>query len=121
MQTPKRPQLWQEMKTMQRQETDQPAREFRVGTIWVAIYSKETVHSGAKLVEHNVRIQRRYKDERTGKWGSTSYFRPEDLPRLMLAASKAYEYVSLRDVDPNTRTRRVSSSAPGPKEPADGR
>ena len=78
----------------------QAERHFRAGAIWATVYSKETTRNGRGFTEHSIRIQRHWKDERTGKWASTTYFRPDDLPKLILVTSKAYEFVTLREPGP---------------------
>ena len=84
---------------MPQQTAEPPEKEYRVGTICAAIWRKEVAHQGRKLVEHSIRIQKRYKDERSGEWKTTTYFRPDDLPKLMLVASRAYDHVALKEYD----------------------
>jgi hypothetical protein len=84
---------------MPNNETNQPVAEFRAGTIVAAIWESSTVINGKTVPQHSVRIQKRYRDERSGEWKSTTYFRPDDLPKLVLVASKVYEHVTLRIVD----------------------
>ena len=85
-------------------QNQSPEKEYRAGAIWAAVYAKEATTAKAKFTQYSVRIQRRWKDERTGQWGSTTYFRPDDLPKLILVAHKAYEYVTIREVDSGPRT-----------------
>jgi hypothetical protein len=74
----------------------QPQREFRAGTIVAAVWEDETVVSGRNVTQFSIRIQKRYRDERSGQWKTTTYFRPDDLPKLVLVANKVYEEVMLR-------------------------
>ena len=74
-----------------------PEKEFRAGAICASIWRKEVTHNGRKWQEYSIRIQKRYKDERSGEWKTTTYFRPEDMPKLALVADKAYEYVTLKE------------------------
>ena len=87
---------------MSSKPTDQPTKEFRAGTIVAAIWTKTTTIDGRSVAQHSIRIQKRYRDERSGQWKSTSYFRPEDLPKLALVASKVFENLTLRVQDPAT-------------------
>ena len=43
--------------------------------------------------------QKRYRDEKSGQWKTTTYFRPDELPKLALVATKAYEHLTLRMFD----------------------
>jgi hypothetical protein len=103
---------------MQRQEQNDVVKEFRVGSIWVAIYAKEATGS-SRYIQHSIRIQRHWKNER-GQWGTTNFFLPQSLPELALAANKAYEFVALRE--PPDRDPRSSNggrgSAPDNDQPA---
>lgn len=80
------------------QQTQTPSHELRAGPIHGAVWPKEVTHNGRKWVEHAIRIQKRYKDERTGEWKTTTYFRPEDMPKLALVATKMYEFVTLKEM-----------------------
>lgn len=74
----------------------QPQKEFRAGTIVAAVWEDETVVSGRGVTQFSIRIQKRYRDERSGQWKTTTYFRPDDLPKLVLVANKVYEEAMLR-------------------------
>lgn len=84
---------------MSEQARERPIKEYRAGAVHAAIWGKEVTRNGRKWTEHSVRVQRHYKDERSGDWRTTTYFRPEDLPKLVLAANKAYEHIMLKDTD----------------------
>ena len=71
-----------------------PDREFRAGAIRASIWGEEAEQDGRTYTRHTVKIEKRYRDDRN-EWKSTQYFFPNDLPRLALVASKAYEYVVL--------------------------
>jgi hypothetical protein len=75
---------------------EQPAAEFKAGTIVAAIWSESVVLDGRTVPQHSIRIQKRYRDEKSGEWKSTTYFRPDDLPKLVLVAGKVYEHLMLR-------------------------
>lgn len=79
-----------------------PTREFRAGTIVASVWETAPLAGGRSAAKYDVRIQKRYRDERSGQWKSTSYFRPEDLPKLALVASKVFEDLTLRVQDPAT-------------------
>ncbi len=94
---------------MSQQKPEAPEKEYRAGTICAAVWRKEVTHQGRKWVEYSVRIQKRYKDERSGEWKTTTYFRPDDLPKLMLVTSKAYEHVALKELEGGHERAAVAS------------
>ncbi len=76
---------------------ERPIQEFRAGTAVAAIWvSKNAVH-GRSTAQHSIRVQKRYRDDRTGQWKTTTYFRPDELPKLSLVVSRAYEFLTLRE------------------------
>lgn len=72
-------------------------RKFKVGGVQVAVWENRIPgKEGNEDLLHSVTIERRYKDEQ-GNWRSASSFRTGDLPKLMFALSKAYEYLALEE------------------------
>ena len=78
------------------EQNETQKHEFRAGGIRATIWPKEVSHKGRKWREYNIRIQKHYMDEPSGEWKTTTYFRPEDMPKLALVANKVYEYVTLK-------------------------
>jgi hypothetical protein len=81
-----------------------PTREFRAGTIVAAVWESTTTINGRSVPQHSIRIQKRYRDEKSGEWKTTTYFRPDDLPKLVLVANKVYEDVMLRATNEEVQT-----------------
>ena len=76
----------------------QPVKKFRVGAVQVAIWENKVANrEGSEDVLHSVTIERRYKDAK-GNWQSTSSLHAADLPKAILALTKAYEFVALEEV-----------------------
>jgi len=82
----------------------QPDVEFRAGTIVAAIWTKTTTLDGRSVPQHSIRIQKRYRDDRSGQWKTTTYVRPDELPKLALVVSKAYEHLMLRETEEKAST-----------------
>jgi len=82
-----------------------PAREFRAGTICASIWTKTETRDGRSVLQHNIRVQKRYRDERTGEWKTTSYFRSEDMPRLALVANRVFAHITLKEVEPGAESK----------------
>lgn len=86
---------------------ERPAAGFRVGTVVAAVWTKSATIDGRSAAQHSIRIQKRYRDEKSGEWKSTTYFRPDELPKLALVVSKTYEHLMLRETD-DTRSALAS-------------
>lgn len=76
-----------------------PVKEFRVGKVKAAVWKNEEDKDGKTIVKYSVRIQKTFRDD-NGEYHETNNFFPEELPKLALAASKAYEFVALRERNP---------------------
>ena len=82
---------------MASEPAERPAAEFRAGTVVAAIWIKNSTIDGRSAAQHSIRIQKRHRDEKTGECKTTTYFRPDELPKLALVVSKAYEHLMLRE------------------------
>jgi hypothetical protein len=80
-------------------ESNPPMKEFRAGTIVAAIWVESTPSNGRATPSYSIRIQKRYRDDRDGQWKTTSYLRPDELPKLALVVSRAYEFLTLRETE----------------------
>ncbi len=76
---------------------EKPIKEFRAGTVVASIWVSKTAIDGRSTAQHSIRVQKRYRDDRTGQWKTTTYFRPDELPKLSLVVSRAYEFLTLRE------------------------
>ena len=54
------------------------------------------------MPQYSIRVQKRYRDDKDGQWKTTTYFRPDELPKLGLVVSRAYEFLTLRETDEPT-------------------
>jgi len=83
--------------------------------VHASIWGKTVKRNDRAWTEHSIRVLKEYKDDRAGEWRTTTYFRTEDLPKLALVASKAYEFLSLREGRRSADTAVVTASErPGP-------
>lgn len=79
-------------------ENQKPVKEFRAFNVKAAIWEKDkTSKNGKPYKEYSVMITKSYKNE-NGDWCETKHFFESDLPRLILVAQKAHEYILLGDV-----------------------
>ena len=80
-------------------ENDRPIKEFRAGTVLATVWTSKNATNGRPVPQHTVRLQKRYRDDRSGQWKTTTYFRPDELPKVALVASRAFEFLTLREFD----------------------
>lgn len=80
-------------------DKDQPIKEFRAGGVSVSVWISKAPVNGRSAAQHSIRVQKRYRDDRSGQWKTTTYFRPDELPKLALVVSKAFEFLTLREFD----------------------
>ena len=82
---------------MTQQQGNQPVKEFRAGGIRAAVWRNEVQQEERTVVRFSTKIEKRYRKKQTDEWQSTDQYFPEDLPKLALVATKAFEYVSLKE------------------------
>jgi len=72
---------------------ERPIYEFRASGVTGAVWGKSSTFDGQLVTQHSIRIEKRYRDERTGEWKNTGYLRPNDLPKLALVATKIVDHL----------------------------
>jgi hypothetical protein len=73
-----------------------PEKNYRYGTINVAVFENEIVSGGKTMKLKKVSFQKRYKDS-DGEWKNTNSLDVNDIPKAILALSKAYESLVLSE------------------------
>lgn len=91
-----------------RKESQGPIAKFRAGGIHVAIWANAGKDG---LSYQTVSIDKNYKvgDE----WRTTKSFRANELPKVILALQKAYEYLALKEQPEGQYVSSRSNSVPG--------
>jgi hypothetical protein len=74
----------------------QPEKRFKAGNCEAAIFENEITRNGNTVNVKKVAIQKRYKTQ-DAEWKSTHSLDMNDIPKMVLALSKAYEYLAMRD------------------------
>ena len=74
----------------------QPEKRFKAGSCEAAVFENEITRNGDKVRVKKVAIQKRYKAQ-DDTWKSTYSLDINDIPKMMLALSKAYEYLVVRE------------------------
>ncbi|MBI9018553.1 MAG: hypothetical protein JEZ07_14975 [Phycisphaerae bacterium] len=68
-----------------------PEKEYRAGQIKTSIWAKTNNNSRI----YSVTIQKSYQDKNNNWKHSTTFFK-DDIPKLQLVLTKAYEYITLK-------------------------
>ena len=74
----------------------QPEKRFKAGSCEAAVFENEITRNGDTVRVKKVAIQKRYKAQ-DDTWKSTYSLDVNDIPKMMLALSKAYEYLVVRE------------------------
>ncbi len=81
---------------MSQQNDSKPIKDFRAGNIQASVWRNEIQKEGQTVVRHSVRIQKQFRKD-GGDYQETNYYFRDDLPKLILVAQKAYEYIALTE------------------------
>ena len=71
-----------------------PEKRFRCGGCETAVFENEITRGGKTMKIKKVSFQKRYKDS-DGEWKTTHSLDINEIPKAILALSKAYEYLVL--------------------------
>ena len=74
----------------------QPEKRFKAGACTASIFVNEVGTKDGKVAVKSVSLQRTYKDKE-GNFQNTGSLRANDIPKALLALSKAYEYLLMGD------------------------
>ena len=78
-----------------------PEKKFRAGGVCATVWENHgQTKEGERATYKTISVERNYKDK-NDEWKSTNSFRVNDLPKLSLVLSKAYEHVALKDITSN--------------------
>ena len=86
-------------------DKSKPIKDFRAGNIQASIWRNEVQKDGQTVVRHSVRIQKQFRKD-DGSYETTEYYFPDELPKLLVLAQRAYEYIVL------TESKDVGESVP---------
>ena len=73
----------------------QPEKTFRQGSVSASVFVNEVTGNGKTIKMPKVVAQKSYKAE--DGWKTTNSYGINDLPKLIVAASKAYDYLTARE------------------------
>lgn len=84
-----------------------PVKKFSVGGVQAAVWENEGKEGNTY---YSVSFDRRYKDN-NDEWKSTTSLKANDLPKAILALQKAYEFISLKEMESETGQERMLAEA----------
>jgi len=83
------------------EEKQKPDNKFKAGAVTATVWANEMRDKQGKIFfVYSVAFERSYKD-RDGNWKSTNSLRVNDIPKLLLVAQEAYEYLVRKGSDEN--------------------
>ena len=74
----------------------QPVKKFNAGAVSVSVWENPKQLNGEERILQSVSVQRAFKTK-DGEWQHSQSFRKADLPNLILATQKAFEYLALKE------------------------
>ena len=74
----------------------QPEKRFKVGACTASVFVNEVAGRNGTGILKSVSLQRAYRDKE-GNFQHTASFKANDIPKAILALSKAYEYLVMDD------------------------
>jgi hypothetical protein len=78
----------------QKMANNKPIKKVQVGQVSVAVWENEINGDKGERIVERVTVDKRYKDA-TG-WKSTGSFNVNEIPKLILALEKAYEFLTCK-------------------------
>lgn len=81
---------------MTEQNQGKPIKNFRSGGIQASVWRNEVEKDDQTQIRHSVRIQKQFRND-NGDYQDTNYYFRDDLPKLILVAQKAFEFISLSE------------------------
>lgn len=73
-----------------------PEKRFKCGGCEAAVFENEVSRAGKQVKIKKVSFQKRYMDS-GGEWKTTHSLDVNEIPKAVLALSKAYEYLTIGD------------------------
>jgi len=83
------------------EEKKPPFKTFRAGKMSLALWQREVEQEDRTYVQYSIKIQKRYREKQTDEWKTAEYLYASDLPNLIICALKAFEFISLTEVNNN--------------------
>lgn|GEM_PF-6698374 len=79
-----------------------PVESFRLNNVTIAVFENESEHEGRKSRYYRAKIDKRYLDQKSGEWKSTSSYSLDELLRLQHLIGDAVGFMAQKPGDPNS-------------------
>ena len=80
-------------------EENRPFKTFRAGKMSVGLWRNEVREEDRIYIQYGLQIQKRYFDKQKNDWQTTKKLFLQDLPNLILCCQKAFEFISLTEIN----------------------
>ena len=91
----------QSTQTQSGQANHGPIESFRLNNVSISIFENESERDGNKNRYHRAKIDKRYHDQKSGEWKSTTSFSLDELLRLRYLIDSAVEFMAQKPADQN--------------------
>ena len=91
----------QSTQTQSGQTNHGPIESFRLNNVSISIFENESERDGNKNRYHRAKIDKRYHDQKSGEWKSTTSFSLDELLRLRYLIDSAVEFMAQKPADQN--------------------
>ena len=73
-----------------------PVESFRLNNVSISIFENESERDGQKSRYHRAKIDKRYRDQKSGEWKSTTSFSLDELLRLQHLIGNAVDFMAAK-------------------------
>lgn len=99
-------------------QPNRPIMEFKAGPVHASVWPERIKRDGRSWDGFSIQIQKIFWDPTDGQHRTTSYFRPDELPKLVLVANEAFAFVALKQVSATNETVNEKTGDRAAAEPA---
>ena len=78
------------------EQNNKPVKSFKAANIEASVWRREVEQNGQIVMRHSIRIQKQYRNK-DGDYEKTDYYFRDDLPKLILVAQKAFDFIALKE------------------------
>lgn len=93
------------------EEKRPPFKTFRAGKMSVGLWQNEVREEDRNYIQYSLQVQKRYFDRQNNNWQTTKKLFVQDLPNLILCCQKAFESISLTEVNNDDNEVAVGANA----------
>lgn len=80
-----------------------PVESFRISNVSVSIFENESTTEGKTQKYYRAKVDKRYRDDKSGKWNSSNSFSSDELLRLQHLIARAVDFMSTHQASDQDR------------------